>query len=85
MYVFGGNDVNRTFSDLWRISLRDIVSCADRQWEMERTPKSGKQKENMKQDSSMCGAPQQEAGFSPVPYKHPRWKCLCRDSSLAGE
>ena len=35
MYVLGGNDVNKTFGDFWRISLSDIVRYVEKQWEME--------------------------------------------------
>ena len=89
MYIFGGNDVNRTFADMWRISLKDIVAYVDRQWETELSTitKKGKGK-----GSSVDGAEpeihrethQKSVGPHLVPFKLPRWQCLCRDSAERG-
>ena len=81
--------MNRTFADLWRISLRDIVNSVDKQWEMEHaenipmsrgkgagTGTGGKKADN---EPSSVPAP------VPVPYKAPRWQLVCRDSSLVGK
>ena len=87
MYIFGGNDVNRTFADLWRISLRDIVNSVDKQWEMEhaenipmsRGKGAGTGAKKAENEPSTVPAP------VPVPYKAPRWQLMCRDSSLVGK
>jgi Kelch motif len=46
MYVLGGNDVNKTFGDFWRISLADLVRYVEKQWEMEEEDNIGINRNN---------------------------------------
>ena len=81
MYVFGGNDVNRTFSDLWKISLKDIVDCARRQWYIENQENNNKDESDYRYNFS-----EDIVTSSPRwPYKYPRWQCICRSSHLVGK
>ena len=81
MYVFGGNDVNRTFSDLWRISLKHIVDCVRRQWYIENQEKNctgeSKNRYHFPEDTV--------TSLSRCPYKYPQWQCICRNSHLEGK
>ena len=81
MYVFGGNDVNRTFSDLWRISLRHIVDCVRRQWYIE-----NQEKNSTGESKNRYHFPEDTVtSLSRCPYKYPQWQCICRNSHLEGK
>ena len=81
MYVFGGNDVNRTFSDLWRISLKNIIDCVKKQWEIENEEKRGiDDSDNRYKFSEGTGT-----STAPSPFKYPTWECLCRNAHLEGK
>lgn len=81
MYVFGGNDVNRTFSDLWRISLKNIIDCVKKQWEIEKEEKSG-----IDDSDNRCKSSEgTRTSAAPSPFKYPTWDCLCRNAHLEGK